>query len=141
MGFIHRSGYMREDLFQMYLNHFLSSIPPARPVLLMLDGHKSHINYMSVDFLPSKWYPPLRTRYTFYNHRNFSLRNQRENTTKRLLSTTIITMACIIVTKHTFTKVLSLRLTRLLLSAMPTKQREYAHSIPMLLALTVWALR
>ncbi|CAG8833951.1 14672_t:CDS:1, partial [Cetraspora pellucida] len=42
--------YMREELFQMYLTHFNNSISPARPVLLMLDGHKSHISYTSVDF-------------------------------------------------------------------------------------------
>jgi DDE superfamily endonuclease len=49
MGFTD-SGYMRESLFQMYIEHFNKSIPPARPVLLILDGHKSHINYASVDF-------------------------------------------------------------------------------------------
>ena len=49
MGFTD-TGYMREGLFQMYLNHFINSIPPIRPVLLILDGHKSHINYMSVNF-------------------------------------------------------------------------------------------
>ena len=49
MGFTD-TGYMREDFFQMYLNHFINSITPTRPVLLILDGHKSHINYMSVNF-------------------------------------------------------------------------------------------
>ncbi|CAG8736386.1 13976_t:CDS:1 [Cetraspora pellucida] len=49
MGFT-ITEYMREDLFQMYLTHFNNSIPPTRLVLLMLDGHKSHISYMSVDF-------------------------------------------------------------------------------------------
>lgn len=49
MGFTD-TGYMREELFQMYLTHFINSIPPIRPVLLMLDGHKSHISYMCVDF-------------------------------------------------------------------------------------------
>ena len=49
MGFTD-TGYMREDLFQMYLTHFVNLIPPTRPVLLMLDGYKSHINYMSIDF-------------------------------------------------------------------------------------------
>ena len=34
----------------MYLDHFINSIPPARPVLLMLDSHKSHISYTTVDF-------------------------------------------------------------------------------------------
>src|SRR5271170_2099372 len=49
MGFT-ESGYMREDVFQMYIEHFNKSIPPARPVLLMMDGHKSHISYTSVNF-------------------------------------------------------------------------------------------
>ena len=49
MGFTD-TGYMREDLFQMYLTHFINSISPTRPVLLMLDGHKSHVSYTSVDF-------------------------------------------------------------------------------------------
>ena len=34
----------------MYIEHFISSIPFRRPVLLMLDSHSSHINYMSVNF-------------------------------------------------------------------------------------------
>ncbi|CAG8737253.1 13535_t:CDS:2 [Cetraspora pellucida] len=49
MGFTD-TGYMREDLFQMYLDHFINFISSIRPVLLILDGHKSHINYMSVGF-------------------------------------------------------------------------------------------
>ncbi|CAG8811678.1 23797_t:CDS:2, partial [Cetraspora pellucida] len=49
MGFTD-TGYMREDLFQMYLSYFTNSIPPIRLVLLMLDGHKSHISYMCIDF-------------------------------------------------------------------------------------------
>jgi hypothetical protein len=49
MGYT-ETGYMRESLFRMYLEHFVNSISPARPALLILDGHKSHINYVSVDF-------------------------------------------------------------------------------------------
>ncbi|CAG8622265.1 3393_t:CDS:1, partial [Paraglomus occultum] len=49
MGFTN-TGYMREELFRMYLRHFINSIPPSRPVLLMLDGHKSHISYTIVDY-------------------------------------------------------------------------------------------
>lgn len=49
MGFTD-TGYMRESLFQMYIEHFVNSIPPTPPVLLILDGHKSHVNYTSVDF-------------------------------------------------------------------------------------------
>ncbi|CAI2171677.1 5506_t:CDS:2 [Funneliformis geosporum] len=49
MGFTN-TGYMREELFQMYLNYFINLILPIRPVLLILDDHKSYINYMSIDF-------------------------------------------------------------------------------------------
>ncbi|CAG8599626.1 5383_t:CDS:2, partial [Diversispora eburnea] len=36
------SGYMKENLFQMYINHFINLIPPVHLVFLILDGHKSH---------------------------------------------------------------------------------------------------
>ncbi|CAG8787566.1 17228_t:CDS:2, partial [Cetraspora pellucida] len=49
MGFT-ETGYMRESLFQKYIEHFVSSIPPAHSVLLILNGHKSHINYPSVNY-------------------------------------------------------------------------------------------
>ncbi|CAG8554376.1 14762_t:CDS:2, partial [Racocetra fulgida] len=39
MGFT-ETGYMWESLFQIYIEYFVSSIPPARSVLLILDGHK-----------------------------------------------------------------------------------------------------
>lgn len=39
------SGWMDSELFNGWLsNHFSKSIPPARPVVLLLDGHSSHIN-------------------------------------------------------------------------------------------------
>lgn len=39
------SGWMDSELFHGWLrNHFTNSIPPARPVVLLLDGHSSHIN-------------------------------------------------------------------------------------------------
>ena len=43
------TGYMRESLFQKYIEHFIRSIPPARPVLLILDGHKSYVSYINVN--------------------------------------------------------------------------------------------
>jgi len=45
-----KTGYMHETIFKMYIEHFNRSIPPARPVLLMLDGHSSHIDLVSIDF-------------------------------------------------------------------------------------------
>ncbi|CAG8536939.1 12096_t:CDS:2, partial [Cetraspora pellucida] len=43
-------GYMQESLFQMYIEHFIKSILPICLILLILDGHKSHVNYTSVRF-------------------------------------------------------------------------------------------
>ena len=37
------SGWMDTELFEEWLkNHFLLYAPPARPLLLLLDGHTSH---------------------------------------------------------------------------------------------------
>ena len=39
------SGWMDSDLFYGWIEgHFTKNIPPARPVVLLLDGHSSHIN-------------------------------------------------------------------------------------------------
>ncbi|CAG8689366.1 16113_t:CDS:2 [Cetraspora pellucida] len=48
MGFTD-SRYMKECLFQKYIKHFIRSIPPTRPVLLILDSHKSHVSYACVN--------------------------------------------------------------------------------------------
>ncbi|CAG8744029.1 20853_t:CDS:2 [Cetraspora pellucida] len=42
------TGYMKKCLFQKYIKHFICSIPSTCPVLLILDGHKSHISYACV---------------------------------------------------------------------------------------------
>ncbi|CAG8453500.1 3907_t:CDS:2 [Cetraspora pellucida] len=44
------SGYMKESIFEMYIKHFVNSIPPSCPVLLILDRHKSYINYTYINF-------------------------------------------------------------------------------------------
>lgn len=45
------SGWMDSELFYGWLSgHFVSSIPPARPVVLLLDGHSSHINLETAKF-------------------------------------------------------------------------------------------
>ena len=37
------SGWMDGDLFHnWFIHHFLAHVPPARPLLLLLDGHSSH---------------------------------------------------------------------------------------------------
>ena len=44
------TGYMQEGIFYMYIQHFARSIPAARPAMLMLDGHGSHIDLVSIKF-------------------------------------------------------------------------------------------
>ena len=40
------SGWMDTELFfSWFTEHFLLKIPPARPVVLLLDGHDSHVNF------------------------------------------------------------------------------------------------
>ena len=36
------SGWINSELFIEWFNFFIHNIPPVRPVLLLLDGHKSH---------------------------------------------------------------------------------------------------
>lgn len=43
------NGYMVIDIFRQFIEHFIKSIPPARPVLLMMDGHGSHIDLKSIE--------------------------------------------------------------------------------------------
>ncbi|CAG8783178.1 12753_t:CDS:2 [Cetraspora pellucida] len=49
MGFTD-TRYMQESLFRKYIEHFVNSIPPICLVLLILDGHKSHVNYTCINF-------------------------------------------------------------------------------------------
>ena len=45
------NDWMDSDLFYGWLsNHFVNWIPPARPALLLLDGHSSHINLATAKF-------------------------------------------------------------------------------------------
>ncbi|CAG8642998.1 2447_t:CDS:2 [Cetraspora pellucida] len=39
------TSYIKECLFQKYIKHFIHSIPPTCPVLLILDSYKSHVSY------------------------------------------------------------------------------------------------
>ena len=39
------SGYMDTETFYMWLgNHFIPNFPPAKPVVLLIDGHDSHLD-------------------------------------------------------------------------------------------------
>lgn len=35
-------GWMDQELFDLWIDHFLHYAPPARPLLLLMDGHSSH---------------------------------------------------------------------------------------------------
>ena len=38
------NGWINSDLFLQWFKFFLSNIPPCRPVLLIMDGHGSHVS-------------------------------------------------------------------------------------------------
>ena len=39
------SGYMDTSTFYVWFaNHFIQNLPPARPVVFLVDGHDSHLN-------------------------------------------------------------------------------------------------
>ena len=42
------SGWLNTELFLTWLQYFNESIPPSRPVLLILDGHSSHVSIEAI---------------------------------------------------------------------------------------------
>ena len=44
-----KEGWVNTDLYLKWFNFFLEQIPPARPVLLIQDGHSSHISLELID--------------------------------------------------------------------------------------------
>ncbi len=44
------SGWVNSELFMDWLKLFTEMIPPARPVLLILDGHASHISVQVIEY-------------------------------------------------------------------------------------------
>jgi hypothetical protein len=52
----HQSGWMNDDLFLIYLQHFKKQVncSPDDPILLILDNRISHISYPVVDYCRSK---------------------------------------------------------------------------------------
>ncbi|XP_052061184.1 uncharacterized protein LOC127701333 [Mytilus californianus] len=45
-----KSSFIDSDLFdKWFINIFLKKLPPARPVLLILDGHASHLNFDTLE--------------------------------------------------------------------------------------------
>ena len=47
------SGRVNAELFLKWLHFFFESIPPSRPMLLILDGHSSHISIEAIEFVRS----------------------------------------------------------------------------------------
>ena len=47
------SGWVNTELFLTWLKYFAQSIPPSRPVLLILDGHSSHVSIEAIEFARS----------------------------------------------------------------------------------------
>ena len=44
------NGWMDSELFDLWFrHHFLAYAPPTRPVLLLLDGHSSHYNLITIE--------------------------------------------------------------------------------------------
>jgi hypothetical protein len=44
------SGWIDKDLFHLWFcHHFLAYAPPVRPLLLLLDGHSSHFNPITIE--------------------------------------------------------------------------------------------
>ena len=43
------SGWVNADLFYKWLSFFVDCIPPARPILLLLDGHSSHVTVEAIE--------------------------------------------------------------------------------------------
>ena len=50
-SFVTESGWMNTEAFYFWVKHvFLENLPPIRPVLLVLDGHTSHIDHRTGRF-------------------------------------------------------------------------------------------
>ena len=47
---VSKNGWTNSDIFFVYLKHFVSLLPPARPVLIIMDSHLSHVSPQSLQF-------------------------------------------------------------------------------------------
>ena len=47
------NGWINKEIFLVWLQHFVDSIPPVRPVLLILDGHSSHVTIEAIELARS----------------------------------------------------------------------------------------
>ena len=51
VGYVSDSGFINQDLFKEYIEHFIVNVKPSEssPVLLILDNHSSHISLAVID--------------------------------------------------------------------------------------------
>ena len=52
--------WINKELFLVWLQHFIDWIPPVRPVLLIMDGHFSHVTIEAIELVTSKYYVRLQ---------------------------------------------------------------------------------
>ena len=50
---VSESGWMTKELFLQWFKYFVAMIPPFRPVLLVMDGHGSHVTIKVIEFAQS----------------------------------------------------------------------------------------
>lgn len=46
---VSESGWINQDIYLKWFEFFINNIPPARPVLLIQDGHGSHISIQLIE--------------------------------------------------------------------------------------------
>jgi len=139
------TGYMHENIFRMYIEHFNKSIPPFRLVLLILDGHASHINLISINYCHDNrillYVLPL-IQFIFFNLLKYLLKNLNLNMIK------LLTILDLLITKellqnillHKFLVKLFLKLTLLQQLEMLILQLGFGLGILMQLIQTTWHL-
>ena len=44
------SGWSNSELYLKWLNFFVDNIPPTRPILLIQDGHSSHMSIEAIEY-------------------------------------------------------------------------------------------
>ena len=54
------NGWINTNLFLQWFHFFLSNIPPSRPVLLIMDGHGSHVSIDVIQLAQDNDFHPLR---------------------------------------------------------------------------------
>ena len=50
---VSESGWMTKELFLQWFKYFVATIPPLRPILLVMDRHGSHVTIEVIEFAQS----------------------------------------------------------------------------------------